>query len=162
MIMKKNLLSLIFAAGMLCSFMPFHASEESVAVYRLYNRNTGEHLYTSSGAEKDHLVSVGWRDEGIGWYGAVSGDPVYRVYNPNARGGDHYYTVSKAEADGLVALGWQMDNNGQAAFYSAGNVDLYVAYNPNVRNTKVLGRYFQTNWGIVPIKTGQAYDLNGA
>lgn len=125
MIMKKNLLSLIFAAGMLCSFMPVHASDESVAVFRLYNRNTGEHLYTSSEPEKDHLVSVGWSDEGIGWYGAVSGDPVYRVYNPNAKGGDHYYTVSKAEADGLVALGWQMDNNGQAAFYSAGNVDLY-------------------------------------
>ena len=31
--------------------------------------NSGSHNYTTSRAEHDHLVSVGWRGEGIGWYG---------------------------------------------------------------------------------------------
>ncbi len=39
-------------------------------IYRLYNPNavTGTHHYTSDKAEKDYLVSIGWRDEGISWY----------------------------------------------------------------------------------------------
>ncbi len=32
--------------------------------------NSGSHNYTLSNAENDHLVSLGWRAEGIGWYGA--------------------------------------------------------------------------------------------
>ena len=31
--------------------------------------NSGSHNYTTSRAEHDHLVSAGWRGEGIGWYG---------------------------------------------------------------------------------------------
>lgn len=130
-IMKKNWIAIVFSAGILLGAMPVHASDETVTVYRLYNRNTGEHLYTVNSAEKDNLKAAGWADEGIGWYGCTSGDPVYRLYNPNVRGGDHYYTVNKAEADGLTARGWRMDNGGKPAFYSAGDVNLYVAYNPN-------------------------------
>ncbi|MCR5594054.1 MAG: hypothetical protein K6F79_09950 [Saccharofermentans sp.] len=36
-------------------------------VYRLYNSNGGEHHYTTSVAEKNNLVAMGWSDEGIGW-----------------------------------------------------------------------------------------------
>lgn len=50
---------------------------------------------------------MGWRDEGIGWQAANSGEPVYRLYNPNVKGGDHYYTLSKYEAQTLVNLGWR-------------------------------------------------------
>lgn len=60
---------------------------------------------------------------GIGWYGASSGEPVYRVYNPTSRGGDHYYTMSRYEAQTLVNKGWRWDNNGAPAFYSAGNTN---------------------------------------
>lgn len=31
--------------------------------------NSGSHNYTTSKSENDHLVSVGWRAEGIDWYG---------------------------------------------------------------------------------------------
>lgn len=31
--------------------------------------NSGSHNYTTSEAERDSLVSIGWKDEGIGWYG---------------------------------------------------------------------------------------------
>ncbi|GAA3266564.1 hypothetical protein GCM10017706_30300 [Lactococcus lactis subsp. hordniae] len=77
---------------------------------------------------------MGWNDEGLGWQAATSGTPVYRVYNPNASGGDHYYTMSKYEAQSLVNKGWRWDNNGKAAFYSGGSVNLYVAYNPNANS----------------------------
>ncbi|MGV8973781.1 family 25 glycosyl hydrolase, partial [Lactococcus lactis] len=100
-------------------------------VYRLYNPNSGEHFYTQNFYEKNNLQNVGWRYEGIGWMTASSGQPVYRVYNPNARGGDHYYTLSKWEAQQLVNKGWHWDNNGAPAFYSNGSKNLYVAYNPN-------------------------------
>ena len=40
-------------------------------LYRQFNpyARTGTHNYTASKEENDHLVSVGWRKEGIGWYG---------------------------------------------------------------------------------------------
>ena len=64
-----------------------------VDMYRLYNPNSGEHFYTANPAEKNNLVSLGWRYEGIGWTAPKkSNTPVYRLYNPNS--GDHHYTVN--------------------------------------------------------------------
>lgn len=102
--------------------------------YRLYNKNTGEHFYTASDNEKNHLIRVGWTYEGSGWQAMDQGDPVYRVYNPNAKGGDHYYTKNQQEAEHLVGLGWKWDNDGNPVFASAGNLDLFVAYNPNAQS----------------------------
>ena len=102
-------------------------------VYRLYNKSTGEHFYTASADESNHLRSVGWKYEGTGWEAFTTGDPVYRLYNPN-NGGDHYYTANADEANKLVALGWRWDNNAQPVFYSGGNYDLYVEYNPNAKS----------------------------
>ncbi|MDM5145705.1 hypothetical protein ICE98_02839 [Lactococcus lactis] len=74
----------------------------------MYNHNTGEHFYTTSGTEKNANVSAGWTYEGVGWIApTTSSSPVYRVYNPNAMGGDHYYTKSKYEAQSLVNKGWK-------------------------------------------------------
>ena len=53
-------------------------------MYRMYNPNSGEHFYTANKEERDHLVSVGWRYESIGWTAPKEGAAVYRVYNPNA------------------------------------------------------------------------------
>ena len=64
-------------------------------MYRLYNPNSGEHFYTASVTERDHLDQIGWDDEGIAWYVPTeTGDPVYRLYNPYA--GDHHYTMDRA------------------------------------------------------------------
>ena len=44
-------------------------------LYRVYNPNAigiyepGGHHYTTNTTERDYLVSIGWSDEGIGWYG---------------------------------------------------------------------------------------------
>ncbi|MGN0274378.1 MAG: GBS Bsp-like repeat-containing protein [Chordicoccus sp.] len=103
--------------------------QESLAMYRLYNPNSGEHFYTSNKEERDHLVSVGWKYEGIAWNAPTSGTPLYRLYNPNA--GDHHYTGSETEKNGLVKLGWKYEG---IAWYSAPKTSgkpLYRLYNPN-------------------------------
>lgn len=103
-------------------------------MYRVYNKNTGEHLYTASAFERDSLVKGGWSNEGIGWQAPTSGTAVYRLYNPNVAGGDHYYTASKFEAQSLVKGGWKWDNGGKPVFYSGGKTKIYVAYNPNAKS----------------------------
>lgn len=137
--MKKQviLVSTIITAITVTTLVYEHVNAQTtneVPVYRLYNPNTGEHFYTESDAEENSLQNVGWNYEGIGWESATSGAPVYRVYNSNAKGGDHYYTMSRYEAQSLVNKGWHWDNNGNAVFYSAGNVNLYVSYNPNAQS----------------------------
>lgn len=104
-------------------------NDENLAMYRMYNPNSGEHFYTADAGERDHLESVGWTYEMIGWVAPdLSREPVYRLYNENA--GDHHYTVDKKEHDALVALGWKSENIG---WYSAGEngTPLYRQYNPN-------------------------------
>lgn len=104
---------------------------KSFVIYRLYNKNSGEHFYTASQFERDSLVNVGWKNEGTGWTAPADGTAVYRVYNPNIIEGDHYYTSSKFEANSLVKKGWKWDNDGKEVFYSGGRTPIYVAYNPN-------------------------------
>ncbi|HJI99681.1 MAG TPA: BspA family leucine-rich repeat surface protein [Coriobacteriaceae bacterium] len=104
------------------------AQVESTAMYRLYNPNSGEHFFTASTVERQHLISVGWNDEGQGWTAPKTGDAVYRLYNPNA--GEHHYTLSTVERDSLIAAGWNEEGIG---WYSDPNhaVPLYRVYNPN-------------------------------
>ncbi|PKU93059.1 hypothetical protein CQR47_0384, partial [Bifidobacterium thermophilum] len=103
---------------------------DTVVMFRLYNRFTGEHFYTSSSVERDSLVKVGWRSEGTGWVAPVSGAPVYRLYNPYAPGGDHHYTMSVRERDALVKAGWRSEGVG---WYSGGSVKVLREYNPYAR-----------------------------
>lgn len=98
-------------------------------MYRLYNPNSGEHFYTASTVERDHLIGVGWQDEGVGWKAPDKGEPVYRLYNSNYPG-EHHYTFSEIERDYLISIGWNDEGIG---WYSDSmqNVPLYRAYNPN-------------------------------
>ncbi|MDE5756972.1 MAG: hypothetical protein K2H85_00015, partial [Allobaculum sp.] len=102
-------------------------------MYRLYNRLTGEHLYTIDKNERDNLLtSDTWKDEGEGWIApSESAYPVYRLLNPN--NSDHHYTMDKNEFDTLPSYGWIAEG---IAFFSADkdnpeNVILYRLYNPN-------------------------------
>lgn len=93
----------------------------TVEMYRLYNTNSGEHFYTANAGERDFLVSLGWRDEGIGWIAPnMSNVPVYRLYNPN--GGEHHYTTSAGERNGLIAMGWNDEGIG---WYSSEGMGWY-------------------------------------
>lgn len=101
-------------------------------MYRVYNPNSGEHFYTSNKAEKDHLVNLGWKYEGIGWKApTVSNYPVYRLYNAN--GGEHHYTMNAAEKNNLVKLGWKYEGIGwfSADPNDSNSVPLLREYNPN-------------------------------
>lgn len=115
------------------SATPDNSSEgaSQVNIYRLYNLNNGDHFYTSDASEKDHLVSIGWRDEGIGWISPSKGNPVYRLYNPNT--GEHFYTVSENERDILGSAGWRKE--GTAWFSDTLNrVSVYRDYNTHNGN----------------------------
>lgn len=97
---------------------------------RLYNPNSGEHFYTSSGAERDALVKSGWKYEGEGWTAPLNGGtPVYRLYNPVA--GDHHYTAAAAERDLLVKAGWKFEGVGWKSSTADNARPLYRLYNAN-------------------------------
>ena len=132
---KKKLLSVLVAAALCCSLFPappvisLAADTTGVTMYRLYNPNSGEHFYTSTVAEKDNLVSVGWTDEDDAWSAPTYSDtPVYRLYNPNS--GEHHYTDSAGEIDFLLSLGWYYEGIGWYSDDDQG-VPIYRLYNPN-------------------------------
>ncbi len=101
-------------------------------MHRVYNPNSGEHFYTANDREASHLIKLGWKNEGIGWYAPkTSKTPVYRLYNKNA--GDHHYTLNVKERNHLIKLGWNDEGIG---WYSddAMTVPLYRQYNPNAKS----------------------------
>ena len=104
-------------------------SVETVDMYRMYNPNSGEHFYTGNVAEWDHLISLGWNYEGVGFKAPKkSNTPMYRLYNPNA--GDHHYTHNVGERNYLISIGWNDEGIG---WYADDNKEIpqYRLYNPN-------------------------------
>lgn len=100
-------------------------------VYRLYNPNTGEHFYTSGARERDGLVKLGWKYEGIGWKAnkRKNGNPIYRLYNPY--NGDHHYTTSLKERNNLKEVGWKYEN--VLCYVPSSGTAVYRLYNPNAK-----------------------------
>ena len=78
----------------------------SLAVYRVYNPNSGEHHYAAAD-EAEWLVSQGWTQEKIAFYSDDNmGVPVYRLWNGGEGVGSHYYTTDEGEAAYLASIGW--------------------------------------------------------
>lgn len=102
---------------------------ELVPIYRLYLKSTGEHLYTSDYHEYRTLYTqYNWRYEGVAWYAPTEGTAVYRLYQPGLQ--NHLYTTDKNEVKVLTdKYGWVADNNGEALYYSGGDVSIYRVYN---------------------------------
>lgn len=110
---------------------------EGGQVYRLYNPNSGEHMFTRNAGEAAALAALGWNNETpADGDAAITVDdpdaaPVYRVYNPNE--GKHHFTKDAEEAKFLDSIGWNMEG---IAFFvydaesGAGNPE-YRVYNPN-------------------------------
>ena len=115
-------------------------------IFRLYNKNNGEHFYTANKNEKAYLESIGWRYEGIAWLAPtiveseswkreaesnknLQLDPVYRLYNRGT--GDHHYTKNKHEKDYLLQNGWEDEGIGWYSEREDIGVPLYRQYNPN-------------------------------
>lgn len=94
-------------------------------VLRLYNRWTGEHLYTTNRAEYDGLGRRGWSGEGVAWTApGSSSSPVWRLYNRWS--GDHLLTSNRKEYDALGRLGWNREGIG---FYGGGSASVWRLYN---------------------------------
>lgn len=94
-------------------------------VLRLYNRWSGEHLYTTNRTEYNSLGKVGWSGEGTAWAAPNSGsNPVWRLYNRWS--GDHLLTSDRKEYDALGRAGWNREG---VAFYSGGGVSVWRLYN---------------------------------
>lgn len=103
-------------------------ASQGTPMYRLYNRWTGEHLYTAKIEERNDLMWRYWNYEGIGWIAPKqSATPVYRLYNPYTS--DHHYTTSKEEYDKCISRGWMGED---IAWYSDEDktVPLYRQFNP--------------------------------
>ncbi|MCT0449089.1 BspA family leucine-rich repeat surface protein [Lactococcus lactis] len=101
---------------------------KKLGVYRAYNPNSGEHLYTTSVYEYKDVILKGWKAEGLRWFSPVTGTPVYRAYNPNS--GEHFYTMSLYEYNQVTSKGWRKEGIG---FYTDPNkgVPIYRNFNPN-------------------------------
>ncbi|MDT2614043.1 hypothetical protein [Enterococcus dongliensis] len=116
--MKSNRLKL-FIATLLVAGGTFVLADKAEAstLYRAYNPNTGEHLYTQNHNEIPAIVSHGWKNEGTAWEAPNNGALVYRMFNPN-NGGDHFYTLNSNERDHLKKVGWRYEG---VAFYANGH-----------------------------------------
>ncbi|MDO4663690.1 MAG: hypothetical protein Q4A59_02270 [Erysipelotrichaceae bacterium] len=100
-------------------------------VYRAYNPNNGEHLYTLDEKEYKHVTSLGWHDEGVAFMAETekNGQALYRVYNPNS--GLHHYTSDENEKNMLVSLGWDEEGIAWYASNKPQSAPVYRVYNPN-------------------------------
>ena len=132
-IKKALIAAVIAAASMGYPNISIKAEETGIKeMYRLYNPNSGEHFYTAKAKERDNLVKLGWKDEGIGWFAPEKSEsPVYRLYNKY--GGEHHYTLNEAEKDALVKAGWTDEGIG---WYSDDEkiVPVFREYNPNAQS----------------------------
>lgn len=102
---------------------PTIQKEKDNSVYRLYNKNNGDHLYTINFDEAKALVKSGWNYEGVEWVAPEKGDPVYRLYN----GQYHMFTQDVEEKEALVHAGWKSEG---IAFRTSGSKPIYRLYNP--------------------------------
>ena len=128
---KKKYLVLVLSLSMFGVATGMFATTVSAdaPLLRVYNPNSGEHHYTIDVNERNHLVKVGWRNEGTAWQIPEIGFPVHRLYNPN-NGGDHHYTLDTNERDHLTRVGWRYEGT---AWNSNGDYPVYRLYNPNAK-----------------------------
>ena len=103
-------------------------------VYRAYNPNNGEHLYTLDEKEYKHVASVGWDAEGVAFMAETekNGQALYRVYNPNS--GLHHYTTDETEKNTLVSLGWYDEKVAWYTNKKPQSAPVYRVYNINDGN----------------------------
>lgn len=102
----------------------------TVPVYRLFNAQTKDHLYTISTGERDFVASAyGYTNEGVAFLTCPPNrDPVYRMYNPNIT--NHFYTLSPGERDSAGSMGYKHEGVGYYIDQTAATIPLYRLYHP--------------------------------
>lgn len=101
---------------------------EKQGVYRLYNLNSGEHVFTAEQKEAQNLADAGWTYEGIAWHEAGDVD-VYRLYSGN----EHMYVTKIKELADLVIAKWSLEKSAFKCFAEPGDdrVPVFRLYNKN-------------------------------
>lgn len=103
--------------------------EKMVVIYRAYNPNDGDHLFTKSKYEWQNAINHGWNNEGTAWKSPEEGSvKVMRVYDPNS--GEHHYTSDANEVRVLKSLGWRDEGEAWKSDDSK-RIGVYRLYNPN-------------------------------
>lgn len=114
-------------------WITYNARDLNQPIYRAYNPNSGEHLYTYSYEELHNVSGAGWKDEGMAWMDNTwqKGQEVYRLYNPNS--GDHHYTTDTNEYKELGIRGWRQEGKiwNAALSSTSGAQPVYRLYNPH-------------------------------
>ncbi|MDT2661154.1 hypothetical protein P7E02_14865 [Enterococcus hulanensis] len=126
----RNILGVIVIVGLALMTLGAGATASAAQLYRAYNPNTGEHLYTQNANEIPSVVRAGWRNEGTAWEAPNNGANVYRLFNPNF-GGDHHYTLNQGEVNMLKSKGWRYEG---ISWKSGGSTPVYRLYNPNAKS----------------------------
>jgi len=119
----------------------------ALAVYRLYNSSSGEHLFTTSQAEIDILTGLprgSFVNEGVAYSAPANGNQaVYRFLQ--ATTGLHFYTANDAEKDSLIANPGQGYQYEGAAFYVNGAASAPAGATPVFRfYDSANGKHFYT------------------
>ena len=104
-----------------------YAEDAGVAVWRLYNQWSGEHLFTTDKGEYDSLQGLGWSGEGKAWDAPSEGDEVFRLYNPYS--GDHHYTMDKDEYGHLGEIGWRQEGGVLHSADASSGTPIYRLFN---------------------------------
>ena len=105
-----------------------HSRNELQSMYRVYNPYTHEHLLSGDVAEKNLLINIGWKLDGIAWKAPTTGTAVYRLYNPYDDW--HTYSMSQSEISDLTSLGWKVDGVVTRSATKEEGTPIYRLFNP--------------------------------
>lgn len=108
-------------------------------VYRIYNGNASQHVFTSGRGEYRTQLNAGLSEESLSDASrdfaffqtstAPAGSvPVHRLYNPN--GGQHYFTTNDVERQNLINAGWTPEGDWGNVYTSAQGAatEVYMLY----------------------------------
>ncbi len=119
---------------------PPTAGNAGFPVYRLYNRNTGQHYWTADWQQHQTLMSNGWTDEGIPFMAIdtvrqETPPPagkllVYRFYIPQTY--EHFWTTDLSERDGMIGAGYQYEGVAWYSSANTANAPVYRLYAPSI------------------------------
>ncbi len=103
----------------------------SEEVFRLFNEDTGEHLYSADEGEVAYLVEeAGWSNEGPCWVAPyATGTAVYRLFNESD--GEHLYIADQGEISYLVDQGWKNEGVAFFSYDGEGGTPVYRVFDPN-------------------------------
>lgn len=94
------------------------------SVSRLYNKENGDHLYTTDPNEAKALVKAGWLNEGTLGIAPAGLCVLYRLYNEST--GEHLLTADYREATKLAESGKSYSNGKKTGWHSEG--EPFIAY----------------------------------